>query len=95
VSSPRRGVDLLVLFLLYVVPVGVAAVLLTRAGLGVLAVALLSGEAVVAVSVWAVRRAPEPARPVQPSRRPWLVPLVMLGALGLLVLVALVAAQTG
>jgi hypothetical protein len=94
VSSPRPG-NRAVLILLYVVPVAAAVVLLTLADLGILAAALVCVEAVVALAVWAVRRVPAPSGPPPPSRRPWLVPAVMVGTLGLMVLVAVVAARAG
>ncbi len=53
-----RRTDLVLLLTLYVVPVGVAAALLVRANLAVLAVALVAVEAVVAASVWAAKRPP-------------------------------------
>jgi hypothetical protein len=88
-----RRTDLVLLLVVYVIPVGVAAVLLALADLGVLAVALVVIEAVVAATVVAARRQPE--RPVAPSRRPWLVPAAMIGALLLMVVVAAVASQAG
>lgn len=54
---PRRT-DLVLLLTLYVGPVAVAAVLLVRADLAVLAVALVGVEAVVAASVYVARRPP-------------------------------------
>jgi hypothetical protein len=88
-----RRTDVVLLLVVYVIPVGVAAVLLALADLGVLAVALVVIEAVVATSVYVVRRAPE--RPAQPSQRPWLVPAIMVGALGLMVAVAVIASSMG
>jgi hypothetical protein len=88
-----RRTDVVLLLVVYVIPVGVAAVLLALADLGVLAIALVVIEAVVAATVVAARR--EPERPAEPTRRPWLVPAAMIGALGLMVLVAVVASQAG
>ena len=88
----RRN-DVVLLLVVYVIPVGVAAVLLALADLGVLAIALVVIEAVVATTVYIARR--EPERPAEPSRRPWLVPAAMIGALGLMVVVAIVASQAG
>lgn len=78
---------------IWVLPVLAAAVFLALADLGVLAIALVVIEAVVGLSVYVVRRTPE--RPAQPSKRPWLVPSVMIGALGLMVVVAVVASTQG
>jgi hypothetical protein len=86
-----RRTDLVLLLVVYVIPVGVAAVLLALADLGILAIALVVIEAVVATSVYVARQRPE--QPAQPSRRPWLVPAAMIGALGLMVVVAVVAAH--
>ncbi len=88
-----RRTDLVLLLVVYVIPVGVAAILLALADLGVLAIALVVIEAVVATTVYVARRQPE--TPAQPSRRPWLVPAAMIGALGLIVVVAMVASRTG
>ena len=88
-----RRTDLVLLLVVYVIPVGVAAVLLALADLGVLAIALVVIEAVVATTVYVARRRPEV--PAQPSRRPWLVPSTMIAALGLMVVVAVVASRAG
>ena len=88
-----RRTDVVLLLVVYVIPVGVAAVLLALADLGVLAVALVVVEAVVATSVYAVRRRPE--RPAEPTRRPWLVPASMIGALALLIVVTVIASHLG
>ena len=88
-----RRSDAVLLLTVYVVPVGVAAVLLTLVGLGVLALALVVIEAVVAVTVFVARRQPE--QPAQPSRRPWLVPAAMIGSLGLMVVVAVLGSRAG
>jgi hypothetical protein len=88
-----RRTDVVLLLVVYVIPVGVAAVLLALADLGILAIALVVIEAVVATSVYAVRQRPE--QPAEPTRRPWLVPAAMIGALVLMALVAVVASQAG
>jgi hypothetical protein len=88
-----RRSEVVLILVVYVIPVGVAAALLAVAGLGVLAVALLVIELVVGTAVYVARKAP--SQPRQPTRRPWLVPSLMVGALGLMVVVAVVAAQTG
>ena len=88
-----RRTDLVLLLVVYVIPVGVAAVLLALADLGILAIALVVIEAVVATTVYVARQRPE--TPAQPSRRPWLVPAAMIGALGLMVVIAVVASRAG
>lgn len=88
-----RRKQLVPIVVVYVIPVGVAVVLLALAGLGVLAVALLVIEAVVATAVFFARK--EPEQPSRPTTRPWLVPTVMVGALGLMVVVAVIAAHAG
>jgi hypothetical protein len=88
-----RRSDLVLLLVVCVIPVGVAAVLLTLADLGVLAVALVIIEAIVATTVYVARQRPE--QPAVPSKRPWLVPASMIGALGLMVVVAIIASQAG
>ena len=86
----RRN-DIVLLLVVYVVPVGVAAVLLALADLGILAIALVVIEAVVATTVYVARQ--QPVHPAEPSRRPWLVPAAMIGALGLMVVVAVVGSR--
>jgi uncharacterized membrane protein len=88
-----RRTDLVLLLVVYVIPVGVAAVLLALADLGILAVALVVIEAVVATTVYVARQQPE--RPAEPSRRPWLVPASMIGALGVMVVIAIIASKQG
>jgi uncharacterized membrane protein len=88
-----RRTDVVLLLVVYVIPVGVAAVLLALADLGILAVALVVIEAVVATTVYVARRQPE--RPAEPTSRPWLVPAAMIGALGLMVVIAVVASHAG
>ncbi len=91
----RTTADRVVVLLVYVVPLGAVSVLLALAGLGVLAVGLLAVEgAVVAATVAARRR---PARPSggAPSRRPWLVPLVMVAVLGAIVALAVLGSRAG
>ena len=88
-----RRSELVPILVVYVIPVGVAAILLALADLGVLAVALLVTEAVVATSVYVARRQPE--RPPEPSRRPWLGPAAMSGSLGVMVVIAVIAAHGG
>lgn len=87
-----RGAGLLAVLFLYVLPVTMVSGLLALAGLGVLAVALLVVEAVVAGLTVLVRR--RPARPSGPSRRPWLVPLVMVAVLVAIVVLAQVSSGT-
>src|SRR5688572_1082040 len=86
---PRRSSFLAVL-VIYVLPVAAAAWFLTSRGLAVLALAPLSVEVVVALTVLAARKPDQQARP-EPSRRPWLVPLLMVGALGAFVGIAVLA----
>lgn len=63
----------------YVLPVLFVAGLLALAGLRVLAVALGVIEAVVSVAVVLAKRAPvQLGVRAEPSRRPWLVPLIAL-----------------
>jgi hypothetical protein len=88
-----RRSDLVLLLVVYVIPVGVAAVLLALADLGILAIALVIIEAIVATMVYVARRTPD--RPTEPSKRPWLVPAAMIGALGLMVVVAIIASSAG
>lgn len=88
---PRK--QLVPIVVVYVIPVGLATIGLALAGLGVLAAALLIIEVGVATAVFVARRRPE--TPGRPSARPWLVPTVMVGSLGLMVVVAVVAAHAG
>jgi hypothetical protein len=88
----RRN-DVVLLLVVYVVPVGVAAVLLTAVHLGILAIALVVIEAVVATTVYVARQQPD--RPAVPSQRPWLVPAIMLGSLVLMVVVAVLGSRAG
>ena len=86
-----RRSDVIPLVVVYVIPVGVAAVLLTAVGLGILAVALLVVEVVVALTVVAARRRPESEH--RPSTRPWLIPVLLVGSLVVMAGVALLAAH--
>ena len=91
---PRvRRSSLIAVLLIYVLPLTVATVFLVQVGLGVLALALVAVEAVVLLTVLAVRE-PSPARR-EPTPRPWLVPVAMVGALGAMVLVAMLASRGG
>ena len=78
----------------YVLPVLGVAALLAVSGLWGLAVLLVAGEVVMSAVVLAVRRRPARSAP-GPARRPWLVPLVMVGLLTAMVGVAMLAAQAG
>lgn len=88
-----RRSDVIPLVVVYVIPVGVAAVLLTKVGLGFLAVALLVIEAVVALTVVAARRTPESEH--RPSTKPWLIPVLLFGSLLVMVGIAVLAAHLG
>jgi len=88
-----RRKQIVPIVVVYVIPVGLATIGLALAGLGVLAAALLIIEAGVAIAVLVARKRPQTR--AQPSARPWLVPTVMVGALGLMVVVAVLAAHTG
>ncbi len=84
------------LLALYVSGLIASAVALWLIGLRELAVVLLVVEGGLLATVAAVRRRP-PASPVRPapSRRPWLVPLVMVGGLLAMVLLAVLASRAG
>lgn len=88
----RRN-EIILALVIYVIPVTVAAVLLALADLGVLALALVAIELIVGTSVYVARSRPE--RPTQPTSRPWLVPAVMAGALGLMIVVAVLGSHAG
>jgi hypothetical protein len=88
----RRN-QIVVILVIYVIPVAVAAVLLALADLGILAIALVLIEVGVGTAVYLARR--EPVKPALPSRRPWLVPVLMVGALGVMALIAVIAAKAG
>jgi len=88
-----RRSDVVLLLSVYVIPVGVAAVALTMVGLGILAIALVIIEAIVATTVYVARRQPE--RPAEPTPRPWLVPAAMIGSLGVMVVIAVLGAHYG
>lgn len=88
----RRN-EVVLLLVVYVIPVATAAVLLALADLGILAIALVVIELVVGASVYVARQQPQERG--RPARRPWLVPAAMVGALALMVVVAVVAAQAG
>ena len=91
-AAAPPGSGLLAALFLYVLPVTVVSGLLALAGLGGLALALLGVEAVVAGLTLLVRR--RPARPGTPSRRPWLVPLLMVGILVAIVVLAQVVYES-
>jgi hypothetical protein len=89
-----RRSDAIPLVVVYVIPVGVAAVLLTAVGLGILAVALLVVEVVVALTVVAARRTPDDgATDHRPSSRPWLIPVLLVGSLLVMAGVAVLASH--
>ena len=88
----RRG-DAVAILVVYVVPLTAVTVALLAVGLPRLALALLAVEAVVVAAVLAAKRRPD-ARPA-PSTRPWLVPLVMVGLLGLMVAGAVAVSLAG
>ncbi|GAC1440909.1 MAG: hypothetical protein NVSMB55_07280 [Mycobacteriales bacterium] len=85
--------ELVPIVVVYVIPVTLATIGLAAVGLWVLAIALLVIEGFVATAVVLARR--QPATPTQPSRRPWLVPALMVGALGLFAVIASIAARLG
>jgi len=91
-----KRADATLVLLVYVLPLGLVSVLLALAGLWVLAGGLLAVEAVVAAATVLARRRPArtPAA-TAPSRRPWLVPLVMVGLLAALVAVAVLGSRAG
>ena len=92
----RRPVDLVAVLFAYVLPLALVTVGLIVTGLGVLAVALLAVEACVLLAVVLMRRRPPRAPGIGvPTRRPWLVPLVMVAIVGGVVAVAVIAAGTG
>jgi hypothetical protein len=88
-----RRSDLVLLLVVYVVPVGAAAVLLALVGLGVLAVALVVIEVIVGGAVVVAKRTP--VQRAEPARRPWLIPTVMIAALALIVVVSVIGAHGG
>lgn len=93
-----RG-ELGAILVVYVIPLLLTVGALWAVGLRVLAGSLLAVEVVVVSIVIAIRRRPVTprvsgaARP--PSRRPWLVPLVMVAVLGGIVGLAALASQAG
>lgn len=78
----------------YVLPVLGVAGFLALSGLWGLALVVVAGEVVMSAVIVLVRR--RPAKPSSgPSRRPWLVPLVMIGLLALMVGVAVLGSRSG
>ena len=86
---PRDPFAVGLVLVLYVIPLGAAAVLLALAGLPLIALALVVVEAVVATAVLIAKR---PPRNPQAPRPGWVVGLalvlVLAGLLGLTVLAA-------
>lgn len=78
----------------YVLPVLGVAGFLALSGLWGLALVVVGGEAVMSTVVVLVRRRPPAAR-TGPSRRPWLVPVVMVALLAAMVGIAVLAARFG
>ena len=93
VERPRDGFETVLLLVVWVLPVLVAAGLLWAVDLRWFAAALLGIEALVGLVVAVVQRRPQ--RPATPSRRPWLVPAALLGALVVLLGVTLLLADRG
>lgn len=79
----------------YVLPLLATAAALCVVGLAELAVALVVIEAIVLAVMAVVRRRPAPDRSVPTQSRPWLVPALMVGALLVMVGIALVASRSG
>ena len=78
----------------YVIPVLGVAGLLALSGLWGLALIVVGGEALMSAVVVAVRRRPARDRGT-PSRRPWLIPLVMVVLLAAMVGIAFLAEALG
>lgn len=78
----------------YVLPVLGVAGLLALSGLWVFALVVVGGEVLMSAVVLWVRRRPTSPR-TAPSRRPWLVPLVMLVLLAAMAGIAVLAEQAG
>ena len=92
--APARG-DLVVVLLVYVLPLLLVSALLWLAGLGGLALALLAVEGGVVAVTAAVRRRPPRPRAAGPARRPWLAPLAMVGVIGGIVGLSVLASHAG
>jgi len=91
--SSRDPFTVVVVLLVYVLPLGAAVALLWVVGLPFLAVSLLVVEAVVAAAVVVAKR---PARVTARAPLPtWVVPAAMVGVLGALLGVTLLAARLG
>lgn len=89
----RRPLDLVAVLFAYVLPLALVTAGLVVTGLGVLAVALLAAEGCVLLAVVLMRRRPpRPPGMGAPTRRPWLVPLVMVAIVGGVIAVAVIAA---
>ena len=92
--SKDRPLPLAAVLFAYVLPLLGVAVLLALSGLWGFALLLVGGEAVMATVVTVVRRRPARTN-TAPSRRPWLVPLVMVVLLGAMVAAAALASRAG
>lgn len=90
--SERDRADTVVLVVVWVLPLLGAAALLVAAGLPLIAGSLLAIEAVVGLTVYAVRR--RPAGPSRPAPG-WVVPAAMGGVLVALLAVTLLAVALG
>lgn len=89
-----RSLGLVAFLLVYALPLAACVIGLALVGLGQLAVALVVVEAGVLALVTVVRRRPGPPR-TGPSRRPWLVPLALVGVLAAMLALTVVVAAAG
>lgn len=87
--------ELITALFVYVIPLAAISGLLALAGLGGLAVALLAIEACVVLATVVARRRPAATHPRPPSRRPWLVPVAMVGVLAGVAGIAVIGAHSG
>ncbi len=94
--KPGRGLTVIAVSLAYVLPLGLFTTLLIAEHLTGIALALLAVEACVVLACTVARRRPQRRAGMAPaSRRPWIVPLIMVLLVGCVVAVAMLAAAAG
>lgn len=95
-TEPSGGLTVLAVLVAYVLPLGLFTALLIAEHLTAIALALLAIEAGVVLAITIARRRPQRRAGMAPaSRRPWIVPLIMVLIVAGVVAVAMLAAAAG
>ena len=94
--QPGRGLTVIAVLFAYVLPLGLFTALLVAEHLTGIALALLAVESGVVLAITIARRRRQRRAGMAPaSRRPWIVPLIMVLLVGCVVAIATLAAAAG